>query len=122
MHYLDQKQVELIHDSIIQSNELQGLAPDKSLDAILGRISTRMHYGMINDVYELAACYATYIAVGHAFNDANKRTGFQCMDMILALNGIELSYNPIEAGSKIVDVVVGRMDEMDLAQWLREQI
>jgi len=40
---------------------------------------------MIKDVYELAACYATYIAIGYTFNDANKRTAFAAMDICLTL-------------------------------------
>jgi death-on-curing protein len=74
---------------------------------------------MIRDVYELAACYACYIAVGHAFHDANKRTAFACMDTCLALNGIELSYEAAETGDQLIQAAQGIVDEMELAAWLR---
>jgi death-on-curing protein len=121
MRYLSKEDVIYIHEQVIEPHEMQGLAPDKSIDAILDRISNRMQYGMITDVYELAACYGVYIAVGHAFNDANKRTGFQSMDLVMVLNGIELSYDAAIAGDKIIHSVLGKIDETDLAKWLREQ-
>ena len=75
---------------------------------------------MIADVFELAACYAAFVAVAHAFNDANKRTAFAVMDTILALNGVELDYgSPEDAGGMIVKVVLGKVDELGLAEWLR---
>lgn len=108
-----------IHDLVIAPNELQGLAQDKSIEAIIARIDNRIAYGMIRDVYELAACYACYIAVGHAFHDANKRTAFACMDACLALNGIELNYETEEAGNRIIKAAQGTVDEVELAAWLR---
>ena len=120
MKYLTADDVVAIHDDIIGSHELQGLAQNKSIDAIIARIETRLAYSMIADCYELAACYACYIAVGHAFNDANKRTAFTCMDLCLVLNGIELSYDTEEAGQTIIKASQGKLDEMDIAQWLRD--
>lgn len=32
--------------------------PKKVIEAIIGRIDTRIAYGMIRDPFELAACYA----------------------------------------------------------------
>ncbi len=108
-----------IHDLVIAPNELQGLEKNKSVEAIIARIDNRVMYGMIRDVYELAACYACYIAVGHAFHDANKRTAFACMDTCLSLNGISLSYNVQEAGDQIIRAAQGIVDEMELTAWLR---
>lgn len=120
MRLLSAKNVVLIHDSVISAHELQGEAPDKSVDAVIARVLNRFEYGLITDVFELAACYAAFIAVAHAFNDANKRTAFAAMDTILALNGVELDYgNPEEAGGMIVKVVLGEVDERGLAEWLR---
>jgi death-on-curing protein len=107
---------------VIKSNELQGQAPDKSVEAVVERVLNRVRYGQIQDVFELAACYAAFIAVAHAFNDANKRTAFATMDTILALNGIELDYgNPAHAGDMLIKIVLGEINEQDLAVWLREK-
>ncbi|MFZ6654099.1 type II toxin-antitoxin system death-on-curing family toxin [Undibacterium sp. TJN19] len=109
-----------LHDErVIQAHELQGLVPDKSLEAAIARIDTRLDYGLIEDVFQLAACYAAFIAEAHAFNDANKRTAFAAMDMILVLNGVEIDYSPQEAGDMIIKIVTKQIDETVLAEWLR---
>ncbi len=110
-----------IHDLVITQNELQGMAGDKSLDAVLARIENRMSFGMINDVFDLAACYACFMAVGHVFNDANKPTAFACMDLCLSLNDIELVYNHEEVGDLIIRAAPGIVDEIELSAWLRAQ-
>ncbi len=110
-----------IHDLVISQNELQGLAGGKSLEAVIARIENRMSFGMINDVFGLAACYACFLAVGHVFNDANKRTAFACMDVCLSLNDIELNYDHLEVGDLIVKSAQGIVDEIELSAWLRVQ-
>lgn len=117
--FLSPEQVISIHEQVIHPNELQGQARDKSIEAIITRIDNRITYGMIQDVFELAACYACYIAVGHAFHDANKRTAFAAMDVCLVLNGIELGYNTEETGEIIIRAARGIVDEKELADWLR---
>lgn len=119
MRRLTAADVILIHEEVIGDNELQGLAAHKSVEAIIGRIDNRLAYGLIQDVFELAACYACYIAVGHAFNDANKRTAFAAMDVCLVLNGIEIGFEAYEAGPKIVRGAQSIIDESELADWLR---
>lgn len=120
MKYLSVEDVVAIHEQVIDPNELQGLASDKSIDAILGRIDNRIAFGMIEDVYMLAACYACYISVGHAFHDANKRTAFTSMDICLVINGIELEYDTLVVGDMIIKAAQGNIDEFELAQWLRD--
>jgi len=110
-----------IHDLIIDQNELQGLAGHKSLDAVLARIENRMSFGMIIDVYDLAACYACFLAVGHVFNEANKRAAFACMDVCLSLNDVELAYDHVEVGNLIIKAAQGIVDETELSDWLRYQ-
>lgn len=119
LRLLTVEQVILIHDRIIAANELQGLAGGKSIDAVIGRVQNRVDYGLISDVYELAACYCACLAVGHAFNDANKRTAFSVMDMVLMSNGIVLDYPGTQAGERVIRLVLGEIDELDLARWLR---
>lgn len=122
MIFLTVDQIVEIHEAVIDGNELQGMAKDKSLDAIIARIDNRIAFGMVSDVFELAACYACYIAVGHAFHDANKRTAFTAMDICLTLNGISLEYDAENVGSLIVKAAQGIVDEVELAEWLRSQV
>jgi death-on-curing protein len=72
--------------------------------------------------FPLAASYAVAISQAHCFNDGNKRTAFQVMDLILDLNGMHAVWDVEEAGQKIVLLSQSKLDEVDLAQWLRRVI
>lgn len=123
MKFLQARDVLMIHEQVINPHELQGMAGNKSLDAVIARVENRIHYGMIDDVFELAACYACYIAVGHVFNDANKRTAYAAMKVCLVLNGIDAALGQFhEVGDTIIEVAQGKYDEKELAQWLRRRV
>ena len=111
-----------IHDEVLEPNELQGMAGDKSLEGALSRVENRLNYGLIEDIYSLAASYAVAVSQAHCFNDGNKRTAFQVMDHILDLNGIHTVWDVEEVGQKIVLLSQSKLDETDLAQWLRRVI
>lgn len=113
--------VEALHSSVLNSGELTGRARDKSLDSALARVDNRLAYGMIADVFDLAAAYAVAVARGHCFNDGNKRTAFRTMNAALALNGIRLSWNTEEIGQIIIRCAQGLMEDGDLADWLRDR-
>lgn len=119
MNYLSSEKVIAIHEQVVGSSELQGMARNKSIESVLARVDNRVAYGMIEDVFELAACYACYIAVGHVFNDGNKRTAFTAMDTCLRINSIELDFDTVEAGEMMIKVAQGIVDEKELAEWLR---
>ena len=108
-----------LHDAALNPGEIAGLAQDKSLDGALGRVENRLIYGMIGDVFDLAAAYATAISRVHCFNDGNKRTAFECMNFCLDLHGIEVTWQSEEMGDKIIALAPGLIQEDDLANWLR---
>ena len=108
-----------IDAKVINPKELQGLAGNKSLEAIIHRIENRIRYGLIGDMYDLAATYAVVIAVGHVFNDANKRTAVIAMDTVLRRNGISLKFDAEKFGQAIIKVAQGIVDETELARHLR---
>ena len=111
-----------IHDEVLELHELQGMAGAKSLEGALSRVDNRLKYGLIEDVYSLAASYAVAISQAHCFNDGNKRTAFQVMDLILDLNGVNAVWDVEEVGQKIVLLSQSKLDEVDLAKWLRRVI
>jgi death-on-curing protein len=111
-----------IHDEVLEPNELQGMAGEKSLEGALSRVENRLNYGLVEDIYSLAASYAAAVSQAHCFNDGNKRTAFQVMDLILDLNGINAIWDVEEVGQKIVLLPQSKLDEVDLAQWLRRVI
>lgn len=122
MKFLTVQLIIQIHEKVIESHELQGFAGNKSIESVISRINNRITFGLIEDVFALAACYASFISVGNLFNDANKRTAFMAMDICLLLNGIKLTYETEIVGQLIVKLSQGEIDEMDLAKWLRNQI
>jgi death on curing protein len=114
--------VEALHASVLNPGELSGRARDKSLDAALARVDNRLAYGMIADVFDLAAAYAVAVSRGHCFNDGNKRTAFRTMNAALALNGVRIPWNTQEIGQIIIRCAQGLMEGGDLADWLRDKV
>ena len=39
-----------IHNEVLELNELQGMAGDKSLEGALSRVDNRLKYGLIDDI------------------------------------------------------------------------
>ncbi|MBC2837116.1 type II toxin-antitoxin system death-on-curing family toxin [Paragemmobacter straminiformis] len=113
--------VESIHDAILNPGELPGRARDKSLEGALARVDNRILYGMIEDAFDLAAAYAIAIAQGHCFNDGNKRTAHQSMDVCLDLNGVQIGWNHEDVGQTIIRAAQRLFDEAELAEWLRQR-
>ena len=122
MQLLSPELVEAIHDAILNPGEIAGRARDKSLEAALARVDNRLAYGMVADAFDLAAAYAMAIARGHCFNDGNKRTAHQSMDICLTLNGIEITWSAEDVGQIIIRCAQGVMADGDLADWLRERV
>ena len=116
---LSTEMVDDLHDAALNPGELASRARDKSLDAALARVDNRLAYGMINDVFDLAAAYAMAVARGHCFNDGNKRTAFRALDACLTLNGLIIPWNTQEIGQIIIRCAQGLVEDGDLADWLR---
>src|SRR6056297_2695771 len=116
---LSPDQVEALHDLALNPGELSGRAKDKSLEGALSRVDNRLLYGMIDDVFDLAAAYAAAISQGHCFNDGNKRTAFDSMNFCLEMNGIILDWKAEDVGQKIIALAQGLIAEEDLGDWLR---
>ena len=119
---LSARQIVDLHDGILNPGELQGMAKDKSLDGALSRVENRLAYGMITDVFALAAAYAMAVAQGHCFNDGNKRTAYRTLIVSLFLNGATLNVGPTVIGDQIIRLAQGHLPEDDFAAWLRRQV
>ena len=110
-----------IHDHVLGDHELPGLAGGKFLDGALGRVENRLTYGLITDVFDLGASYAAAISQAHCFNDGNKRTAFQVMDVVLDLNGVQMAWDTEVIGQKIVLLAQSKLDDEMFAEWLRQE-
>ncbi|AWZ20146.1 Death on curing protein, Doc toxin [Roseovarius sp. AK1035] len=118
---LSVEQVETLHDLVLNPGELPGRALDKSLSGALARVGNRLAYGMIEDVFDLAAAYAEAIAQGHCFNDANKRTAYRVMIVCLRLNGVTMTHDTEDVGQRIIRLAQRLDDAGEMADWLRAQ-
>ena len=110
-----------VHDYVLSDHESQGLAGGKFLDGALGRVENRLNYGLIEDVFDLGASYAAAISQAHCFNDGNKRTAFQVMDVVLDLNGVQMAWDTEIIGQKIVLLAQSKLDDEMFAEWLRQE-
>lgn len=119
MRYITAEQVIAVHERALLSHELQDIANNRPIEAVIGRIENRLAYGLIGDVYDLAACYACYIAIGRCFHNANKRTAHTAMQVILKLNGIQLKYDIKTLGDMVIKAARGIVEETELATFLR---
>ena len=79
-------------NAYILENEpgMKGAADINKLQGALGRIDNAIVYLGLNDVFEIAAKYASSIALSHSLPDANKRTGLAVALEYLSLNDYEL--------------------------------
>ncbi|MEK9669500.1 MAG: type II toxin-antitoxin system death-on-curing family toxin [Gammaproteobacteria bacterium] len=118
---LSVEQVVMVHDNILGPNELQGTAGGKFLYGALARVENRISYGLIDDVYALSAAYAAAISQAHCFNDGNKRTAFQVMDLVLDMNGVQVAWDTEAVGDKIIELAQSRLEDTAFADWLRQQ-
>ena len=114
--------IELIHDEVLNPGELVGRARDKTLEGALSRVDNRLAYGLVEDAFALAACYAEAIAQGHCFNDGNKRTAHQSMDVCLDINSVAIDWAVEDVADRIILLAQGKLEAEDLAHWLRSMV
>lgn len=69
-------------------------------------------------VQQKAAHLAYGLIKNHPFVDGNKRIGTHSMLVMLALNGIELSYTQEELYTIILDIADGTFQLQNLTEWI----
>ena len=57
----------------------------------------------------------------HYFNDGNKRTAFQVMDLVLGLNGVQVTWDAGLVGQNIILSAQSKLDEIAFADWIRRE-
>lgn len=91
------------------------------LQGALGRIDNAILYHGLNDIFEIAAKYATSIAVAHSLPDANKRTGLAVALEFLSFNDYELTADNTLFADAVADLVTGELLEQEFADLLYAQ-
>ncbi|MFT4913230.1 MAG: death-on-curing protein [Brevundimonas sp.] len=96
-----------------------GIRDEGLLDSALKRPIHRRLYDNETSLAVLAATYAVAVAANHPFIDGNKRTAYQAMILFLALNGVPLLPDPVEAIRTVQAVAAGAIGIDALAGWIR---
>ncbi|WP_197722799.1 type II toxin-antitoxin system death-on-curing family toxin [Sulfurivermis fontis] len=118
--WLDEAVVQAVHESqLAEHGGPAGIRDAGLLASALDRPKNLAAYGE-PDAADCAAAYAFGIARNHPFIDGNKRTAFVCMELFMALNGMQLTAGDAACVLTTLALAAGDMDEAALALWLRE--
>lgn len=121
--WVDRIALVLLHEeTLAEHGGLPSLRDQSALDASLARPRHLHTYEPESDIARLAAAYGFGIVRNHPFNDGNKRVGFLAIGLFLSLNGGELTADPVEAIAVILRLAEGKLTELELAAWIRQNI
>jgi death-on-curing protein len=121
--WIDPRALLLLHgETLAEHGGLSGLRDEAAFEAALARPQHLHTYEPESDLARLAAAYGFAIVRDHPFNDGNKRVGFLAIGLFLAINGKELSAHPVEAIAIILRLAEGKLSELELAVWIRNNL
>lgn len=118
--WLNADVLQAVHlEQLAEHGGAPGTRDEGLFESALARPQNLALYGE-PDAFDLAAAYAVGLAKNHPFTDGNKRTAYVAMELLLVLNGFELTADDASATLTMLSVAAGDTDEPTLAQWLRE--
>ena len=121
--WVDRRALILLHgETLAEHGGLPGLRDEGALEASLARPRHQHAYEPQSELPRLAAAYCFGIVRNHPFNDGNKRAGFLALGLFLARNGRELTADPVEAIAVVLRLADGKMKELALAAWIKQNI
>ena len=111
-----------IHDrQLAEHGGADGIRDLGAIESALARPANLAAYGD-PDAGELAAAYMFGLAANHGFVDGNKRTAWVTARTFLVDNGFARDFDPVEAVQVMEGVAAGRINETELALWLRSRL
>ncbi|MEO0463275.1 MAG: type II toxin-antitoxin system death-on-curing family toxin [Pseudomonadota bacterium] len=117
--WLDAVLAAAIHDrQLSEHGGPSGVRDQGALESALARPQNTWAYGE-DDLCSLAASYAFGLARNHPFADGNKRTAWVLARSFLALNSVELRFDPFDALRTVQALAAGELSEEELADWFR---
>jgi death on curing protein len=105
-------------EALAEHGGLEGLRDEGLLESALARPKNMFAYESGASLYQLAASYAFGIARNHPFMDGNKRTAFIAAALFVALNGLRLNADQVDATRTFLALAAGKLTEEELANWL----
>jgi death-on-curing protein len=117
--WISKKAMLLLHEeSLATFGGASGLRDEGLLDSALAHPQNTHAYNEESTKADLAASYAFGLAKNHAFVDGNKRAAFLSIGMFLAINGIKLVADQLDAIQTTLAVAAGELDERGLSAWI----
>lgn len=121
MRFLSLGEVVDLHDRLLgATGGTPGIRDAGALDSSIAQPkATFAGADLYPTLVEKAAALCFSLARNHPFVDGNKRIGHAAMETFLILNGSEIDAHVDEQERLILDLTAGRMDLMQLTDWLR---
>ena len=111
-----------LHNQLEESFILSSGVRDENLlaSAVNTPFQTFMGNDLYPSIYDKAAQLCYGIVKNHPFTDGNKRTALHSMYVYLIINGFNITATQQEVEDLIINVAAGKMTNIELAQWLRD--
>ena len=71
-------------------------------------------------LFEKAAALLESIVRNHPFIDGNKRVAWECLDLMLDLNGYRISADPHRASELMMKVIEHKVTVQEIADWVQQ--
>ena len=114
-----QQLLKMHSDLLAQTGGLDGLRDEGLLESALAApFQTYDAQELFRSIQEKAARLAYGLIQNHPFIDGNKRIGAHAMLVLLALNGIELTYTQDELSDIILKIAASTASYEDLLAWI----
>ena len=119
--WIEKATILLAHaEALAEHGGLEGLRDEGLLESALARPRNMFVYAESASLHQLAASYAFGIIRNHPFVDGNKRAAFIAAALFLALNGLRLNADQVDATRTFLGLAAGKLTEEELANWLKE--
>ena len=120
--WVDLALVLLIHErSLAHHGGAEGIRDSGAIESALA-LPQNLSLDESPSLSELAANYLFGIVKNHAFVDGNKRTAWVTARTFLALNGVSLEFDALEAITFVESVAAGAVDRAEATIWFEERI
>ena len=118
---LSKQQILILHSHLIKETGGSDGVRDNNLleSAIETPFQSFGGIELYQSIQEKAVRLGYGLIKNHCMVDGNKRIGAHAMLVLLALNGVELSYTQKELYEVILDVAAGKQEYEDLLDWVR---
>lgn len=110
-----------IHDGqLAEHGGLPAIRSPELLDSALARPLNASMYVANADAILVGAMHAIDIAHNRPFIDGNKRVAWVSMRTFLALNGVELAYERVDAVREMLALAAGERSDEQFIGWVRK--